>query len=281
MISNKTILKCKKLIDKCDVLLIGAGSGLSTAAGLSYSGKSFTDNFADYIQKYNLTDMYTAGFFPFPTLEEKWGYFSRHIKLNRYDAEVGKVYNDLMKLVKIKNYFVITTNVDAQFFKAGFDQNRVFATQGDYGKFQCSKPCHDTLYDNEAIISQMVQQQFDCRIPTELIPMCPVCGENLITNIRINDSFVENDDWKSASTRYSNFIDQLENKKVVLLELGVGFNTPIIIRWPFEKITELHNNCTLIRVNYNNVQNYLNISDKSLHIEEDIADFFENMTLIL
>lgn len=277
MIQNKIIEECKKLITECEVLLIGAGSGLSTADGLSFSGKRFTDNFPDFITRYKLKDMYSAAFYPYPTMEEKWAYFSRYIKLNRFDAEVGQVYKDLLDLVKSKEYFVITTNVDAKFFKAGFDPERIFATQGDYGKFQCSVPCNDKLYDNEEVVHKMVAQQIDCKVPSDLIPKCPVCGENLTTHLRADDKFVENEDWHNASTRYSNFIDHLEDKKVVILELGVGFNTPIIIRFPFEKITELHKNCTLVRINYDNVQTYYSVSDKSVLIKDDIADFMEKI----
>lgn len=273
MIDLDLIMKSKKLISEGDAVLIGAGSGLSTAAGLEYSGKRFTDNFSDYIEKYNLTDMYSAGFYPYPTLEEKWGYFSRHIKLNRYDAVASKVYLDLLKLVEDKEYFVITTNVDAQFLKAGFDHDKVFATQGDYGKLQCEKACHDTLYDNENIITRMVEEQSDCRVPSELIPICPVCGGNLVAHLRIDGYFVENEDWKAASNNYSKFIKESQNKNLVLIELGVGFNTPSIIRWPFEQMAISHENITLIRINKDNVQAKFNIPSKSILIREDISDY--------
>ncbi|MBU2644321.1 Sir2 silent information regulator family NAD-dependent deacetylase [bacterium] len=278
MIPETVIAVCQKLIQVSDAILIGAGSGLSAAAGLAYSGKRFTDNFADYIERFPLTDMYSSGFYPFPTREEKWGYFSRHIKLNRYDAEAGKVYSDLLQLVESKNYFVITTNVDAQFFKAGFAADQVFATQGDYGKFQCEKACHDTLYDNEQSINQMVTQQSDCRIPAELIPVCPVCGKNLVTHLRIDGYFVENSDWKAASRHYQDFVNAVKNQKLVLLELGVGFNTPVIIRWPFERMAKTHTQSTLIRVNKDNVHASYSEQERNILIKADIADFLERMS---
>ena len=279
MIDLDLIMKCKKLISDADAVLIGAGSGLSTAAGLEYGGKRFTDNFASYIEKYNLKDMYSAAFYPYSTLEEKWGYFSRHIKINRYDAQVGKLYLDLLKMVEDKNYFVLTTNADSQFFRANYDKNKIFATQGDYDKFQCEKACHDKLYYNEETIKQMVEQQFDCKIPSELIPICPVCGGNLVAHLRMDGYFVENEEWETASRRYSNFIKQFQNKKLVLLEFGVGFNTPSIIRWPFEQITLAYADSTLIRVNKENVESRYNISQKNIMIKGDIAEFISKLTL--
>ncbi len=270
---EESIEKSRKLISESDVILIGAGSGLSAAAGLSYTGNRFSDNFADYIKKYSLTDMYSSAFHPFPTPEEKWGYFSRHIKLNRYDAPVGKVYSDLLQIVEDKEYFVITTNVDAQFFKAGFEADSIFATQGDYGKFQCAKACHETLYANEDMITQMAQQQNDCRIPSELIPICPVCGEQLVSHLRIDGTFVENDDWQAASQRYLKFIRQAKDKNLLMLELGVGYNTPSIIRWPFEQLSGQYPNSSLIRVNKDHVQSSYPVSDKSIFLKADIAGF--------
>jgi len=277
MISSENIEKTRQLIAESDAILIGAGAGLSTAAGIAYSGKRFTDNFADFIERYKLTDMYSSGFYPFKTLEEKWGYFSRHIKLNRFDAVAGKVYTELFKLVKNKNYFVITTNVDYQFLKARFDAQKLFATQGDYGKFQCQKACHDRLYDNEEVIAEMVEKQSDCRIPSDLVPYCPVCGGNMVSHIRIDDNFIENADWKAARERYVNFVRQSIDRQFVMLELGVGFNTPVIIRWPMEQIAMNYTNSTLIRVNKDHVQPSYAIQDKSLLMAGDIAEFVENL----
>ena len=179
------IKQLKGEIETADAILIGAGAGLSTAAGFTYSGKRFEDNFADFIEKYQFQDMYTAGFYPFQTLEEFWAYWSRHIYINRYDQPARKVYLDLLDLVKDKDYFVLTTNVDHQFQLAGFDKKRLFYTQGDYGLVQCSKPCEEKNYDNEEIIREMIAKQKDMRIPSELIPYCPTCGSPMRTNLNI------------------------------------------------------------------------------------------------
>lgn len=277
MISTELLEQSKRLIHDCDVVIVGAGAGLSTAAGLHYSGKRFTDNFPDYISKYQLTDMYSSAFYPFQTLEEKWGYFSRHIKLNRFDAEVGLVYKNLKCILDEKEHFVITTNGDDQFFRAGFDPENVFATQGHYNLFQCKVACHDTLYENEEMVNQMVEQQKDCKIPTELIPTCPVCGGELVAHLRMDQYFVENEDWHKASQRYQQFLQSCIGKKVVFLELGIGFNTPSIIRWPFEKMVVQFNNSYLIRVNMDNVQPSYDIQDKGVLIEGDIAEFVEGI----
>lgn len=275
MISEKYIQESRMLIHEADAILIGAGSGLSSAAGLSYGGKRFSDNFADYIAKYKLTDMYSSAFYPWPTLEEKWGYFSRHIKMNRFDFEVTKPYKDLLELVKNKEHFVLTTNADALFEKAGFDTSRIFATQGDYTKFQCALACSDTLYDNKQMVFDMVEQQQDCRIPLELLPICPNCGGELVPHLRINGYFVENDDWHAASKRYRNFVRNSAHKKLVLLELGVGFNTPSIIRWPFEQLSAKYAKSSFIRVNMDNVESSYPVSGNSVLLKADIAEFVD------
>lgn len=271
------IEQAKTLIQESDAIIIGAGAGLSTAAGLDYSGKRFEDNFSDFIEKYGLTDMYSSAFFPFPSLEERWAYFSRHISLNRYDSPVGKPYTDLLKLVKKKKYFVITTNGDAQFFRAGFDPLKIFATQGDYSKFQCQNACHDTLYDNKNMVKEMVNQQKDFKIPTELIPRCPVCGAYMKTHLRMDENFVENADWFKAQDRYLNFIQKVQSKKVVLLELGIGFNTPMIIRWPFEQMSIKNKNHTLIRVNKDNIKPHYNIPERDILLKMDIKEFIKEI----
>lgn len=273
---KNSIEKSKQLIAQSEAILIGAGAGLSTAGGLKYSGKRFNDNFADYIEKYQLTDMYSSAFYPFPSPEEKWGYFSRHIKLNRFDAPVGQVYDDLWQMVKHKPHFVITTNADAQFYKSGFESENIFATQGDYAKFQCKVGCHDTLYDNEEIIHNMVLRQQDLKIPTELLPICPKCGEDLVAHLRIDNHFVENSDWHQAKDHYVRFINKHKNKKLVLLELGIGFNTPSIIRWPFEQMAIAFKKSTLIRINYDNVDARYGIPDKSILLKGDISQFFHH-----
>ena len=219
-------------IRNADCVIIGAGAGASTAAGIQYGGKRFTDNFAEFIKKYGghyMTDMYTAGFYPYPSEEAKWGYWSKHALMNRFDPPALPLYNELYDIVKDKEYFVLTTNVDHQFYKAGFDEQRIFATQGDYGKIQCQKACHPKTYDAEELFRKMDEARKDCLIPSELVPKCPVCGSNMAMNLRCDNYFVEDEAWHEAADRYADFLEQNKDKKVVLLELGVGFNTPAYI----------------------------------------------------
>ncbi|WP_282039778.1 SIR2 family NAD-dependent protein deacylase [Saccharicrinis aurantiacus] len=273
MIDKQIIEQSIACIKAADKIIIGAGSGLSTAAGLNYGGKRFQDNFADFISKYPLSDMYSAAFYPFATPEERWAYFSRHILINRFNAPVGQPYKDLLEVVQHKDYFVLTTNVDAQFQRAGFNTSKLFATQGDYGMFQCSKPCNNTLYHNHKMVNDMAAQQSNCKIPSALIPICPNCGEALEPHLRKDQYFVENDDWHTANNNYINYVRQIKQEKVVFLELGVGFNTPSIIRWPFEQLSKQLTNACLIRVNMDDVQANYQISDQSILCQGDIAEF--------
>lgn len=246
------IQKAVKMMQQADAILIGAGAGVSAAAGLTYSGKRFTDNFAEFITKYGreaMPDMYAAGFYPFPDEQAKWGYWSKHAMVNRVLPEALPLYRDLFDIIKQKPYFVLTTNVDHQFHKAGFDESRIFATQGDYGEIQCEKGCHDHVYDAVELFEKMDQTRHDCRIPEELVPKCPVCGGNMTMHLRCDQYFVEDEAWDDAMHRYVDFLNSFKGKNVVLLELGVGFNTPIIIRFPFEKILAENSNFNLIRLN--------------------------------
>lgn len=277
--NKDAILKSRELIRDCDAVLIGAGAGLSSAAGLSYSGKRFSDHFPDFIKKYDLTDMYSSAFYPFPSQEEFWAYFSRHIALNRYDEPVAELYQQLLSLVADKNYFVITSNCDAQFFRAGFDADRIFAVQGDYGNFQCSKACHSTLYSNEESIRRMTAQQKDMKIPTELIPKCPVCGEEMAAHLRKDDLFIENSDWVDAQDRYFDFLDKNCRKKCLLMEFGVGFNTPVIIRWPFEEMAEKYSNMTLIRVNRDSIASSRILGKRHLMLKMDLSRYISDLLL--
>lgn len=266
------LTKVRQALKKAEAVLIGGGAGLSAAAGLTYGGRRFSSHFSDFIKKYRLTDMYSAGFYPFPTQEEKWAYWSRHIKVNRYDPVPGQVYLDLLNLVKRKDYFVITTNVDAQFYKSGFAHDKIFPIQGDYGMLQCAKACHKGLYNNEKMILKMVSEQNNCRIPSRLIPKCPVCLGPMEPNIRKNAFFIEDDAWHRAGNRYEQFLNSLGNKPLVLFELGVGYNTPIIIKTPFERITTQHPKATLIRIN----KDYPEISRmnqaKTIAFDQDIGE---------
>ena len=268
---EEQIEKEKEVCSLAEAIVIGAGAGLSNAAGLSYTGKRFDDNFKDFIDKYGMTDMYRAGFYPFETQDEKWAYWSRHIFMNRYTAPVGKVYKDLLKLVENKDYFVITTNVDHQFYKAGFDSERIWAVQGDYGKIQCAKGCHNKLYDNEEMVKNMVISQEDCKIPHSLVPFCPVCHGNMEVNIRKDMFFVQDDEWYKAAERYEEFLSKIKDRYVVFIEGGVGYNTPSIIRFPFEKYTYNFSNAVLIRINMTSPEVPANIRERSISIGDDIS----------
>lgn len=259
-------------LQNADAIVIGAGAGLSDAAGIRYSGRRFTDNFQDFIKRYGMTDMYTAGFYPFQTQEEKWAYWARHIHLNRYAAPVGAVYIKLLELVQNKPHFVITTNVDAQFYRAGFDKTHIWAVQGDYGKFQCAKGCHDQLYDNYNLVQTMLEQTSDCRIPSKLVPKCPICGGEMEINIRKDMYFVQDAQWYAEAGRYETFLNRVQGQKVVFLELGVGYNTPTIIRLPFEQMTAVFPNATLVRVNLSYPEVPSKLKSKSICIQENIAE---------
>lgn len=260
-------------IKEADCIIIGAGAGASAAAGLKYSGKRFTDNFAEFIQKYGamyMSDMYVAGFYPFPTQEAKWGYWSKHSMMNRFEPPALPLYEQLYKIVEKKDYFVLTTKVDHQFQKAGFAEERIFATQGDYGEIQCEKGCHPKVYQAEKIFRQMDQARKDCVIPTYMVPKCPVCGGNMAMHLRCDNYFVEDEDWHEAVDRYADFLDHLSGKKVVLLELGVGFNTPVIIRLPFEKMAKENKKATLIRLNLDEAIVPESLGNRAIGINADM-----------
>ena len=244
------IKKLKTALDEADTVIIGAGAGLSTSAGFSYSGQRFLETFSDFSEKYGFHDMYSGGFYPYETLEEYWAYWSRYISINRYADAPKPVYENLKKLIQNKDYFVITTNVDHCFQKAGFDKKRLFYTQGDYGLFQCSEPCCKETFENEDIISQMVEKQQNMKIPSELIPICPHCGKPMTMNLRADDIFVEDEGWHKAATRYNDFLRTRKNQKILFLELGVGFNTPGIIKYPFWQMTIQNTKAIYACLNY-------------------------------
>ena len=236
--------RLRKALDNADCVIIGAGAGLSESAGLTYSGERFRKYFSDFAEKYGMTDMYSGGFYPFSSPEEHWAYWSRYIYINRYQDAPKSVYDDLLKLVRDKDYFVITTNVDHCFQKAGFDKKRLFYTQGDYGLFQCSQPCCQETFDNEAIVREMVERQKDMRVPTELLPVCPHCGRPMTMNLRCDDSFAQDEGWYRAAERYESFLRSRAGQRAVFLELGVGYNTPVIIKLPFLRMTANNENAT-------------------------------------
>lgn len=269
---KQAIEKVKKLMERADAVVIGAGAGLSTSAGFNYSGKRFEENFSDFIEKYGFRDMYSAGFYPFETLEEYWAYWSRYIFINRYQDAPKEVYHDLYRLVQNKDYFVLTTNVDHCFQKAGFDKQRLFYTQGDYGLWQCGEPCHNKTYDNESTVKKMVAEQKDMRIPSELIPRCPVCGAPMSMNLRADHTFVEDNGWHRAAIRYQDFIRRHKEARVVYLELGVGGNTPGIIKYPFWQMTAENPNASYICINYGEAACPKEIAERSVCIDGDIGE---------
>ena len=266
------IKKLQEAIHTADAILIGAGAGLSAAAGLTYSGERFHRLFGDFEKKYGITDIYTGGFFPFPTEEERWAWWSRHIWYNRYMDAPKPVYQQLLSIVKDKDYFVLTTNVDHQFQRAGFDKERLSYTQGDYGLLQCTKPCCRKTWDNEEQVREMVEKQKDMRIPTELIPRCPNCGRLMTTNLRADDKFVEDEGWYEAAKRYDAFTEKIRGKRLLLLELGVGMNTPGIIKIPFLKMAMNDDNVTYACIGIDDVWIPDEIKNRSIGIAADIAD---------
>ena len=267
----------RQQIEKAEFVIVGAGAGLSAAAGITYDGERFTKNFSDFIERYDLTDMYSSGFFPFPAEEEKWAYWARHIKVNRYDPGPLSLYQKLFQLVSGENYFVITTNVDHQFQLAGFDERRIFATQGDYGLFQCAHACHKATYDNEKMISEMVRATEDCRIPSALVPHCPHCCGPMEVNLRKDDFFVEDQAWHQAAKRYAKFVQGALGKKIVFLELGVGYNTPGIIRIPFEQMTYSHPECRMIRLNRDHPEGVRENAGRTIAFTEDMGKVLDGL----
>lgn len=261
-----------ELLQKTDTVLIGAGAGLSTSAGFTYTGERFQKYFSDFIEKYGFEDMYSGGFYPFESLEEHWAYWSRYILINRYmDCDNG-AYQKLFEIVKDKDYFVLTTNVDHQFQKAGFDKQRLFYTQGDYGLFQCSEPCHRVTYDNEEVVREMVKQQKDMKIPTALIPHCPVCGKPMTMNLRADDTFVQDDGWYRAAERYADFLRRHKETKMLLLELGVGMNTPGIIKYPFWQMAAQNSNAYYASINAGEAYAPEEIRERAICVNADIGE---------
>ena len=262
--------RLKAALQDCDAVVIGAGAGLSTAAGFTYTGERFEKYFSDFAAKYGIQDMYSGGFFPFATPEEHWAYWSRYIFINRYQDAPKPVYNDLLKLVQDKDYFVITTNVDHCFQKADFDKKRLFYPQGDYGLFQCSEPCCQETFENEALIREMVTRQKNMKIPTELLPVCPHCGKPMTMNLRSDDKFVEDEGWHRAAERYENFLRTRNGQKILFLELGVGYNTPVIIKYPFWQMTAKNPNAIYACINQGQAVCPQEIERQTICIDADI-----------
>ena len=273
---SDNIQKLKQAIGEADAIVIGAGAGLSTSAGFTYSGERFEKYFADFGEKYGFEDMYAGGFYPYETPEEMWAYWSRYIFINRYMDAPKPVYDHLLALVKDKDYFVITTNVDHCFQKAGFDKERLFYTQGDYGLFQCSEPCTPVTYENEEMVREMVEQQSDMKIPADLIPKCPNCGKTLTMNLRSDDKFVEDEGWDRAAQRYDQFL-RTRTGKILFLELGVGYNTPGIIKYPFWQMTAKNPDATYACINYGEAVYPEEIQSQTICIDGDIGQVMEDL----
>ena len=283
------IEKVRDKMESAEAIVIGAGAGLSVSAGFIYTGRRFIKYFRDFFQKYHFQDMYSGGFYPYDTLEEHWAYWSRYIYINRYMDAPKPVYDKLYELVKDKDYFVLTTNVDHCFQKAGFHKDRLFYTQGDYGLFQCSTPCHQMTYDNKDLIRKMVEAQGyvirengelvlpqgvtpKMEIPSELVPICPRCGKPMSMNLRADDTFVEDEGWHKASERYAEFLRRHQNVKVLFLEAAVGFNTPTIVKYSFWRMTHEWKDAVYVCLNYREAYAPDEIKKKSICINGDIGE---------
>ena len=282
---REAIEQLKQIISEAETVVIGAGSGLSTSAGFTYSGERFEKYFSDFAVKYGFQDMYSGGFAPFASLEERWAYWSRYIMINRYMDPPKPVYNNILSLVRNKDYFVLTTNVDHCFQKAGFDKERLFYTQGDYGLFQCSEPCHQKTYDNEKQVRAMWEFRSEMKIPSELVPHCPVCGKPMSMNLRADDTFVTDEGWSKAANQYETFLQsrniisgssqQEGTGNVLFLELGIGRNTPGIIKYPFWQMTAKNPNAQYVCINFGEAFAPYEIEKRSLCINDDIGEVLQ------
>ena len=272
---SEQIEQLKTALRDCDAVVVGAGAGLSTSAGFVYTGERFEKKFSDFAAKYGFRDMYSGGFYPFATPEEHWAYWSRYIYINLYMDAPKPIYDDLLKLVADKDYFVITTNVDHCFQKAGFEKKRLFYTQGDYGLFQCSEPCCQETFDNEAVVREMVARQENMKIPSELLPVCPHCGKPMTMNLRSDDAFVEDESWHRAAERYTDFLRTRKGQKILFLELGVGYNTPVIIKYPFWQMTAKNPNATYACINPEQAFAPEEIASRAIVVNDDIGKILQ------
>ena len=276
--SSGRIEELRQALEAADAVVVGAGAGLSASAGLTYSGERFERYFSDFREKYGIRDMYSGGFYPFQTLEEYWAWWSRHIWYNRYVEAPKPVYRELLALVQDRDCFVLTTNVDHQFQMAGFDKKRLFYTQGDYGLWQCSRPCCQRTWDNEETVRRMLAEQKDMRVPPELVPRCPVCGSPMTMNLRTDDTFVQDEGWYAAAERYQDFLRRHRGLRVLFLELGVGGNTPGIIKYPFWKMTQENEKAMYACVNQAEAYVPETIRTRAICIRGDIGEVLQRLT---
>ena len=281
---DRQIERAAGMLRDADYVLVGAGAGLSIAAGAQYGGRFFEENFGEFQEKYGkghyMQDMYSAGFYPFLDEESFWGYWSKHALLAGIDADFTPLHHMLLQMVENKKLFVLSTNADKQFVKAGLSEEKIFCTQGAYFHIQCARGCHPKIYDGVEMFRQMDQARRDCKVPAYMVPKCPVCGGAMNMNLRSDNYFVEDEAWHQAEERFGNFISEMlsdKSAKVVLFELGVGFNTPTIIRFPFEKLTEEHENVSLIRLNLNDAVVPESFGDRAVGINADMKKSIEDI----
>lgn len=275
------IKKAAKLINDAEYVLIGAGAGLSTAAGAKYGGRFFEEHFSEFQEKYGkgryMQDMYSAGFYPYPDEESYWGYWSKQAMLGGIELDVTPLHRTLLDALADKNIFVLSTNADAQFVKAGLPEEKIFCTQGDYFHIQCRKGCHNKTYNAVKMFKQMDQARRDCKVPSYMVPKCPVCGGAMDMNLRKDNYFVQDEEWYEAEQRFSDFLMEATDKKLVLLELGVGFNTPMIIKYPFRNFTKLNKSANYICINLDEEPVPADISERSLMITGDISTVLQDV----
>ena len=290
----ENLRRLRQELDSAGAVVIGAGAGLSTAAGFTYSGERFERWFSDFRERFGFTDMYAGGFYPFPDGETRWAFWARNIYVNRYTEAPKPVYRDLLSLVEDKDYFVITTNVDHQFQKAGFDKTRLFYTQGDYGLFQHPDGRIKKTYENEVWVREAMAAQgfqpdgaggfrrpegggISMRIPHELLPTCPDDGAPAAMNLRVDDSFVEDAGWQAAAGRYADFLRAHEGQRVLFLELGVGGNTPMIIKYPFWAMTAENPRAIYACLNYSDACCPVQIRERAICLDGDRGEVLRRL----
>lgn len=284
---EEQIMQAADMIQKADYVLMGAGAGLSTAAGAVYGGTWFEENFKEFKEKYGngpyMQDMYSAGFHPYPDEESFWGYWSKQAILGGIDLDVTPLYKDILKLLKDKRTFCLSTNADGQFQKAGYKEEQIFCTQGDYFHIQCQKACHQRTYNAVKLFKQMDQARKNCQIPTYMVPKCPICGGPMTMNLRCDQYFVQDEAWYQAEKRFGDFLNEAlkSQKNLLLLELGVGFNTPTIIRFPFEKLVKENKQVNLIRLNLNEAVIPESIEQQAVGINKDIKQTIKDLHTVL